>query len=270
MSKYIVRFTSKKYSPDFGDLTKYKLKLGTFHHYRNIEDKVRQDKEEGQRGLDLIIKKPCEKLDEFIEKDTQGFIKYDDKNYLNVNGEFNAETHILVHEHSYEFNSWIFCFSIIDDLSLIPKLEEYFECDSHYFVSDLRGFMFEIQNALAESLKHNSVDKNGKPIILHGKAPNVWIEKSIGSVMYGISEAYQKITVNTLTEFMNSTKFSEINKNSWFHKPKQFALESELRIVFYPTAGKDETIMFNINDDFRLLECNLTGYISSEPIIYEM
>lgn len=268
MSKYLVRFTSKQYYPNFEDLTKYKIKLGTFHHYRNIEDKIRRDLEEGQRGLDLIIKKPCEKLDEFIKKGTPGFFKYD-KIYLNENGEFKAETHILVHEHLYEFNSWMFCCSIIEDLSLIPKLEEYFECDSHYFITDLDGFILSTQKALAESLKLNSLDEKRKPIILHGKQPNVWIDGLKNLVKYGISQGYQKISVNTLTEFMNSPKFFTINKDEWFHKTKNFEFESEFRIVLYPTSGRDEKKLFNINDDSRLVECNLSDCINSEPISFE-
>jgi len=70
MPKYLVRFTSKEYYPNFKDLSKYGIKIGTFHHFRKIQDKVRQDQEEGQRGLHLTIKKPCEKLDECIKRNS--------------------------------------------------------------------------------------------------------------------------------------------------------------------------------------------------------
>ncbi|MFX0556823.1 hypothetical protein ACOCEA_08490 [Maribacter sp. CXY002] len=268
MPKYLVRFTSKEYYPNFEDLSKYKIKLGTFHHYRKIEDGVRQDKEEGQRGLDLVIKKPCKKLLDGIERDEIIFGPYDES-LLNENGEFKAETHILVHEHLYEFNSWMFCCSIIEDLSLIPKLEEYFECDSHYFISDLDGFVKATQNALADSLKKNRFDKDGKPFILHGTEPNVWIDGFKNYVKYGIRDGYQNETVNTLTEFMNSQKSRAINMDIWFHKPKRFEFESEFRIVLYATAGREENKVFNINDDSRLVECDLTDCISIEPKTFE-
>lgn len=268
MPKYLVRFTSKEYYPDFDNLSKYKIKLGTFHHYRNIGDKIRQDEEEGQRGLDLIINKPCGKLDELIEKGTPGFIQYD-KGLLNKNGEFSAEYHILVHEHLYEFNSWVFCCSIIEDLSLIPVLKEYFDCDSHYFITELNGFIQSIQKSLAESLKANRLFTENNPIIIHGIEPNVWIEEIKKYVVYGKSNDYQNETANTLTEFMNSTKSREINKDIWFHKPKRFEIESEFRIVLYPTAGKREKKIFNINDDFRLLECDFTNFLSQMPKSFE-
>jgi len=268
MPKYLVRFTIKKYYPNFANLSSYTIKLGTFHHYRNIEDKIRQDKEEGQRGLDLIIKKPCGKLDEFIEKGIPGFFQYDNTK-LNENGEFNAETHILVHDHLYEYNSWVFCCSIIEDLSLIPKLEEYFECDSHYFISDLDGFILSTQKSLSESLKANRFDQNGKSIIEHGKEPNVWVDGYKNYVEYGKKDGYQNLTANTLTEFMNSSKYRELNRNIWFNKPKRFEIESEFRIVLYPTAGREEKKIFNINDDFRLLECDFTNCLSAEPKSFE-
>lgn len=264
MPKYLVRFTSKKYYPDFKNLTEYKIKLGTFHHYRNIEDQIRQDKEEGQCGLDLIIKKPCKKLDELIEKETTGFMKYD-KNKLNEDGEFKAETHIMVHEHLYEFNSWMFCCSIIEDLALIPELKEYFECDSHYFISDIDRFMLSVQNSLSESLKQKRVDEDNNPIILHGSEKNVWIEGFKNIVIYGLRNGYQQKTVNTIEEFMNSHQSREINREIWFQKPKKFEIESEYRIVLYPTAGRKEQKIFNINDDFRLLKCDLTNCLSAEP-----
>lgn len=268
MPKYLVRFTSKKYYPDFNQLSKYKIKLGTFHHYRKIEDEIRRDREEGQRGLDLIIKKPCKKLDELIEKETPGFFKYD-SSLLNEKGEFITETHIMVHDHLYEFNSWMFCCSIIEDLSLIPKLEEYFECDSHYFITDLDGFVLSTQKALSKSLQNNRFDEDGKPIVLHGDEPNVWIDGFKNYVKYGIRNGYQKDTVNTLTEFMHSQKFRAINMDLWFHKPKRFDFESEFRIVLYPTAGREEKMIFNINDDSRLVKCDLTGCISRKPISFE-
>ncbi|MFS4493891.1 hypothetical protein [Maribacter sp. 2308TA10-17] len=268
MPKYLVRFTTKKYFPNFDDLTQYTIKLGTFHHYRNIEDKIRQDREEGQRGLDLIIKKPCDKLINGIETGEIIFGQYDES-LLNDEGEFIAETHILYHEHLYEFNSWMFCCSIIEDLSLIPKLKEYFECDSHYFINDLDGFVLATQNALAASLKENRVDKKGKPFILHGKEPNVWIDGFKNPVKYGIRNGYQKETVDTLTEFTNSPKSRALNMGIWFHKPKRFEFESEFRFVLYPTAGRNEKKIFNINDDSRLIECDLTNCISTEPITFE-
>lgn len=264
MSKYLVRFTSKKYYPNFKNLTEYKIKLGTFHHYRNIEDKIRQDKEEGQCGLDLIIKKPCKKLDEFIEKESAIILQYDESK-LNANGEFKAETHIMVHEHLYEFNSWMFCCSIIEDLTLIPKLEEYFECDSHYFISDIDGFILSVQKSLSESLKQKRVDKENNPIILHGSEKNIRIDGFKDIVTYGLRDGYQRETVNTLEEFMNSPKSRETNRKIWFQKPKKFEIESEFRIVLYPTAGREEQKIFNINDDFRLLKCDLSNCLSAEP-----
>ena len=192
-----------------------------------------------------------------------------DESLLNESGEFKAETHIMVHDHMYEFNSWMFCFSIIEDLSMIPKLEEYFECNAHYFITDLDGFVLATQNALAESIKNNRYDKDGNPLIIHGNEPNVWIDGFKNHVKYGEKGGYQTKTANTLTEFLNSPKSRAINLDVWFHKPKRFEFESEFRIVLYPTAGRQEKKIFNINENWRLLKCNFTDCLSAKPKSFE-
>lgn len=53
---YLVKFLPDDVTPPFTNPAKATVKLGTFKHYRAIEDAARRDQEEGQRGLDLLMR----------------------------------------------------------------------------------------------------------------------------------------------------------------------------------------------------------------------
>jgi len=130
-------------------------------------------------------------------------------------------------------------------------------------------FILAIQNALAVSIKNNRFDKNRIPIILHEDEPKVWIDGFKNTVKYGIQNDAQIEIADTLTEFINSSKYRTINLDVLFQKPRRLEFESEFRIVLYPTAGREEKKIFNINDDFRLVECNITNCTSDKSITFE-
>ncbi len=268
MAKYLVRFTDKKYYPDFSDLSKYIIKLGTLHHYRNIEDKVRRDQNEGQKGLDLILKRPCKKLDELRAKEGSFFPHIDENNYKE-NGEFKAEFHILAHDHLYDFNAWVFCCSVIDDLDLIPELEKHFECDSHYFITDIDLFVNQMQKSLAANLVQNPTDEQGKKRMRFGNEKKIYLDGYKDIVKYNNDSKSMEYTYETLTDFMNSKYSREVNQKYWFQKSKRFEIEREFRVIFFPTTNRTEGKRFTITDNSIFLECNLNNCVSIEPKFYD-
>ncbi len=54
MSRYLVKFIPDDVKAPYANPSKSTIKIGTFNHYRNIECDIRRDREEGQRGLDLL------------------------------------------------------------------------------------------------------------------------------------------------------------------------------------------------------------------------
>lgn len=151
--KYYVKFVKSKYLPDFTDdnaLQNYKINLGTFHYYRDTEDQQRKDTSEGQRGLHLKLKRPCDKLIELSK--TEPALP-DPRANLDANGNFIADYFILAHDHLAEYNAYVFCVSAIDDLDELETLKDRFKCDSYYFLSDVDGYFKSIARSLGIHLK---------------------------------------------------------------------------------------------------------------------
>lgn len=64
---------------------------------------------------------------------------------IDENEFFTCEYHLQIHEHLYEFNTWVFCCSIIDDLKQIDSLKKRFNSSHHYFISDLDAFIIKFR-----------------------------------------------------------------------------------------------------------------------------
>ena len=174
MSRYIVKFLPKDISSPCLDPANATIKVGTFHHYRNIEDPTRCDREEGQRGLDLLVRKPSPRLDALIESELTA-PQYD-KNQIDNDGFFTFEYHILIHEHLYEFNSWVFCCSHIESLAEIDELKNNFESDKYYFITDFDSFVSRTQRAIASDLKKSPYLNDGSFRIVHKGLNNVFLD----------------------------------------------------------------------------------------------
>jgi len=264
MPKYLVKFLPDDVELPYNNPTKSTIKIGTFNHYRNIECNVRKDREEGQRGLDLIIKRPCEKLDELIERDEiYGGYSPD---VVDEQGAFTCEFHIQEHEHLYDFNSWVFCCSVIDDLKQIEKLKKYFNCSHYYFISDLDLFIQKIQQALSVDLQRQPLT-GGSPRIVYPANGTVHIDGYKDIVEYtDESSKYTVLEVETLSEFINSKRNRVLNRKLWFQKHNRFQEESEFRFIFYACnrRGEDAEI-YTTKDDYLILPVDLTGSISKEP-----
>ncbi|PIB30496.1 hypothetical protein BFP77_04410 [Maribacter sp. 4U21] len=267
MPKYLIKFTPKEFYPDFSDLTNYNIKLGTFHHYRNIENSILSDKSEGQRGLTLRIKKPCPKLEQ-LSKEEGSYITYD-KSSLNEKGEFKAEFYLQLHDHLLEFNAWLFCCSHVDDLEYINTLKEHFKCESYFFIYDVDKFVNSIQRALSDDLKANPLNENNEERVIYEKGGNVFIDGYKDAVRYSDKSKWMNRECETLTQFIESKKSREVDQNLWFQKPKRYITEQEVRFIYFPTAGRTERKRFNIRDDFKILGSDFSDCISEEPKSYE-
>ena len=134
MSKYLIKFINTKYMPDFNDLNEYSIQIGSFDYYRQIEDEKRKDYGEGQRGLHLIVKKPCEKLDNLIIENGYGHYKPED---IDENGSFKPQYNLNISDHLLEYNTYLLSCSMIDNLSQISALQEKFACENYYFITDI-------------------------------------------------------------------------------------------------------------------------------------
>ena len=74
-----------------------------------------------------------------------------------------------------------------------------------------------------------------------------------------------KYETETLEEYLE-TKFRQVSKDKWFSKPKKFSPESEFRVVFYGCEQRGEGPIYMTRDDHNILEVDLTGFVSDNPI----
>jgi len=269
MAKYLVKFVEQKYLPDFQKLDAYSIRLGSFLDYKETEDLKRQDKSEGQRGLHLTIKRPCRKLDEFIEENKLLMPKYTSKE-LDKDGNFIPKVTIFDHEHLDDFNAWIFCCSIVEDLQDVEKIKNKFKADSYYFISNIDKFSNAIQKSLSKNLQDCPVNKNHQSRIHYPNGDNVYLDGFNNIVTYGNDSKYMNFNYHTLTDYIASKDSRTIDKNLWFKKGINFKDEKEFRFILYPTSGRTENKHYNINEICCILDVNLNECISKTPIDIEI
>lgn len=259
---YLVKFLSDDVPPPYIDPTKATVKLGTFKHYREIEDATRMDREEGQRGLDLLIRKPSKGLDALIASNPHAPGYPSDA--IRPDGTFPFEYHVMDHEHLYDFNAWLFCCSIVEDLAAIPGLSQRFGATHFYFISDGNGFLSRIQHSLKSDLQARPVLPDSRERIPHPKHGNVFLDARKGSVTYSDQETkYTNLTVDTLEDF-HEKHARQLSVDLWHRKANRFSDDSEFRIILFATERRGGPI-YTTNDDFVILPVNLQGVISAEP-----
>ena len=269
MAKYLVKFVEKQYLPNFQKLDSYSIRLGSFLDYKKTEDLKRQDKSEGQRGLNLTIQKPCNKLDELIKEDKLLMPKYTEKE-LDKNGNFIPKVTIFDHEHLDDFNAWIFCCSIVDNLEDIEKIKNKFNADSYYFISDINKFFNAIQKSLVKNLQDYPNNKNHQPRIQYPNGDNIYLDGFNNIVLYNNDSKYMDFNYDTLTDYIASKDSRTIDKNLWFKKGINFKDEKEFRFILYPTSGRTENKHYNINEIWCFLNVDLNECISKTPIDIEI
>ncbi len=255
--KYLVRFTNNKYLPNFKNLENCSIKLGTFQHYKKMENNVRKDEVEGQSGVYIKVKKPCSI---YI-----GLFGQQNQNELNELGEFKQETLIDVSDHSSEFNTWMFCASAVNSLEEIEQLKQRFNCDSYYFIKDYKKFENSIQKSLAEDLIRRPLNTESEQRVIKGEIEKYFLSGERKYIRYKNIKKYMLQQCETLTEFYNSQSSKQVNSDLWFFKPENYEVEKECRFIFYAVVDKNHDKFFNIKDDFVILNCDLTDAISLEP-----
>lgn len=248
--------------PDFDNLKMYSMQIGSFDYYRKIEDKKRRDYGEGQRGLHLIIKKPCEKLDKIIMENGYGHYKVED---LDENGFFKFEYNLNISDHLLEYNTWLLSCSMIDDLSYISVLQKKFECDSYYFITDIDKYINSIQKSLAQSLKDNPYSASGKLRVRHSETESIFLDGWKERVTYINKSKYMEFTTETLSEFMQHNS-KTIDQKLWFQKTEMFKLEKEFRFILFPAGVRGTNKRYAINEEKYLLNVNLTESVSKKPV----
>ncbi len=269
MARYLVKFVENKYMPDFKNLNNYSIRIGSFLDYKKTEDLKRQDRSEGQRGLQLTIKRPCSKLDDFIAKGDLLMPEYTQKE-LDDKGNFIPEVHIIDHEHLEDFNAWIFCCSIVDNIEDIEKIKNKFNADDYYFISDIDKFINTIQHSLSKNLQNYPNNKNNKPRIQFPKGNNIYMDGYKNIVTYSADSKYMNFTSNTLTEYLASKNTRTINMQLWFNKGVKFQEEKEFRFILSPSSKRDEGLLYNIDEMSCLLNVNLNDCISQVPVDIEI
>lgn len=188
---YLVKFTDRIHLPDDAHLDAYRLKLGTFSEYRLTEEATRRDPNEGQTGLDLQILRPSPALDELLGRFPWG--QYDSSD-VDDEGHFKAEHHFLDADHLSEFNAWIFCCSAIDDLGLLPSLQDRFEAESYYFITEVDGFANAIQQSLVSNLRIQPNTPAGQRRVRAPEGVSVFVDGWKDFVSKGYPLRYSKVT----------------------------------------------------------------------------
>lgn len=175
----------------------------------------------------------------------------------------------MYHEHLLDFNAWIFCLSLIDELSEIKILKERFECDSCYFISDYDLFEKRIQMALAENLKAQPKTLTGKDRIFPRYPSNesIYIDGWRQPVEYGNADKYMRFEFETLSEFYESGSYVQVERSFWFRKSKLYEVEKEFRLCFYASGERaSRQIMYSTIDNFCDLNVDLEDCISLKPV----
>jgi hypothetical protein len=260
---YLVKFLPEDVKPPFLEPKSATLKIGTFKHYRNIEDETRRDREEGQRGLDLTVRKTSKRLEELI-KSSPYAPKYP-KDQVNEDGTFKFEYHILDHDHLYDFNAWVFCCSIIENLEDIEIIKKRFNAKHHFFITDLDALIYKIQCALALNLQKMPFDSSGNPRIDYPENGKVFLDGHKNLVTYSsVPTKYTALTLDTLEEFYEKHA-RKISMSKMCTKSKSFEGDKEFRIIFFACENRGGNI-YNTIDDHVILKIDLTDIISSEAI----
>lgn len=194
---YLVKFLPEDVVPPYVAPECASVKIGTFQHYRTIEDETRRDIEEGQRGLDLTVRKPSRRLDELIA--SSPYAPQYPKDQVKEDGTFDFEYHILDHGHLYDFNAWMFCCSVIEDLSDIEPLKTRFNAKNYYFITDLDGLILRIQRSLAADLQARPFHPSGALRIIYPINGNVFLDGYKNVVTYSPNATkYTTLTCDTL------------------------------------------------------------------------
>ena len=260
---YLVKFLPEDVTPPYVAPECASVKIGSFMHYREVEDETRRDAEEGQRGLDLTVRKPSRRLDELIAGSP--YAPQYPKDQVNEDGTFNFEYHILDHEHLYDFNAWIFCCSIIEDLNDIETLKARFNAKHYYFISNLDGLIHRIQRSLAADLQARPFHPSGEPRVIYPKNGNVFLDGYKNVVTYSPDATkYTTLTCDTLEEFFENHARS-LSMNLLCTKSKRFAEEKEFRVIFYACEKRGGPI-YKTTDDFVILQADLTAIVSQDAI----
>ncbi|MDD9723320.1 hypothetical protein PVW51_21670 [Sulfitobacter sp. PR48] len=264
---YLVKFVSEaKYKPNALTCSNFNLKLGTFHHYRSIEDEKFRDIQEGQIGREIVVQRPCQKLEELASNPRSG-IDLNPEN-LDEEGNFVARTALLVHEHLAEFNAWVFCCSLVENLDEIPEIQQRFEAKDYFFITNPERFSSQLLRSLGADLQQNFFLPDGRPRIDKFKFENALLLDGFHSNVAYDSETQWMSTayVDTLTEFL-SEQVRELDRSIWFRKQQKFCVEKEFRWVFYPSRGRatGHESYYSVNDDYRILRTDVCGSTSSTP-----
>lgn len=260
---YLVKFLPADVMPPYVAPECATVKIGSFMHFRKIEDETRRDSEEGQRGLDLTIRKPSRGLDELIANSK--YAPQYPKDQVNADGAFNFEYHILDHAHLYDFNAWIFCCSIIENLSDIETLKTRFNAKHHYFITDLDSLIHKIQRSLAADLQARPFHPSGEPRVIYPKNGNVFLDGHKNVVTYSPEETkYTVLTCDSLEEFFQNHA-RDLSIDLMCTKSKRFADEKEFRIIFYACEKRGGQI-YKTTDDYVILQADLRGIVSSDAI----
>ncbi|MBZ9730548.1 hypothetical protein LB467_12710 [Salegentibacter sp. JZCK2] len=260
--KYLIKFIDCEYLPDFDNLESTSIKIGTFHHYRKIEDRLRRDEKEGQKGLNLRVKKPCNTLRETFKEKIEELP-------LDHKGHFIDDFYVNIIDHSYEFNSWVFCSSLVRDLSEIEKFKSYFNCECYYFITDYKKFENAIQKALVNDLKFHSLNNDGENRLEKDNRDLYYLSGKRQNVIYGNNDKCMVQECETFSEFIKSQEVKQVNSNFWFYKPQRFEEEKEFRFIIYATADKKHDKFYSTTDDFLILNCDLRDAISAIPVAIE-
>ena len=200
MKKYIVKLADRKHVPDDPNLSAVPLKLGSFHHYRNIEDSQRQDVQEGQSGAHVLVRRPSPRLDLLaleVPYIPNGRDRVDDE------GKFDFKHNLVLHDHLADFNVWIYSLSAVASLAEVDSLKELFGTDSAFFITDINAFERALVNALQLDLKLSPLNEDGRKRLLVPGTQSVGLGSTKGLVTYRDDSKWMRFEVDTLEEFFD-------------------------------------------------------------------
>ena len=219
----LVKFSTKKYK--ILTLAGLSIRIGTLKYYRNIENKLIRDEEEGGGRIvyDCRIPLTAERFNRYF---------VDDNIKLAEGWSFNTSGVPLVSERS-PFNAFIFCCTLVNDEKEIPKLSQAFKSNAHYYIKDIWEFADRIGDRLLKRVIREARRYPERISFSADQLSSLKVYPMVGKVKYSDEPKVRAINENNLDTFNPRLYKPE----HLITKPLKFASEQEFRFIWFLNLG---------------------------------
>lgn len=219
----LAKFTDERWKKEA--LNGTSIRIGSFLYYREIENKIFRDEDEGQGSVVYKSKVP---LTEEVSSRV-----FADNGIRLVNGwTIDTGGAPLISEKS-SFNTFIFCCSLLNSPKEIPDFKSKFNTDSVYFIKDIWKFVDRISVKIREKIIKEYYLNPDTFSFDEEKLKRLQVLPVIGKVTY-TDETKDRIVTEKNVENFNPYTF---DLKTVFRKPMRFEHEKEFRFIWVLNLG---------------------------------